>query len=358
MVDRRRCALLGAVFLLAAAVSACGGEPEPPAPTVGTVEVEHRLDEYLGRVASLLRPDAQVSEPVHARAAGCPGGADWAVVPRAQVTATAGELTEKLFDDLQTWLSSSGFEGVYDGDNWHPGKPADFKELDGRQRDGIRVSVRLERDAPRFTVAVTGPCAWPADREGGPPAGRLAPLGAPPALTSSIGTATYVDPESCLSPKLFTYNTAAPAYAGAGPHPMVLSVYEGIRRFDSPTFLYDQLSLSSGWQPDDVHQAQLVACVHVAKSGAGHKISCSYTTELGYGGGGSPYDFQLFDGTYHVTVRTARTGEVVGDFTLPGTLDDEKSCPYRIENYVPVLARGLDDTALERALRPWYEGRR
>ncbi|MFI5607485.1 hypothetical protein [Amycolatopsis sp. NPDC051903] len=41
----------------------------------------------------------------------------------------------------------------------------------------------------------------------------------------------------------------------------------------------------------------------------------------------------------------------MGNFSLPGTSSGEKSCPYRIENYLKPLARGLDDDALERALR-------
>jgi hypothetical protein len=326
---------------------------------VSTLEFEHRLDEHLSRFVSLLQPDAQVSAAAHSRAQGCDGGPSWAVVPRAEVTVNAGAQAEKLFDDLQDWMGRNGFDGLYDDDSWRTANPTDFREVKGTHTDGTQVLEHLNRDAPQFTVTVTGPCTWPPDRSGGPAPGRLAPLPAPSKPTSSIGPTSDVDPETCLSPKLYVYNTTAHAFAGPGPHPMVMSVYTGIKKYDSPTFLYDDLYLPYGWEPDDEHQAQLVVCVHVNTTrDTGRKVSCNYTADVLGRGSGVPYDFEIFDSTYHVTVRDARSGAVVGDFSIPGTLDDEKSCPYRMQNYLEPLARGLDDNALEQALRPLYESTR
>lgn len=356
-----RRALLGTLLTPALLASACSSDdqPELPPPTVGTADFEHRLDEHLSRFASLLQPDAQVSAPAHSRAEGCDGGPSWAVVPQAEVTVNAGAQAEKLFDDLQDWMSRNGFDGLYEDDGWQTGNPAGFREAKGTHTDGTQVLEHLDRDAPQFTVTVTGPCTWPPGRPGGPAPGRLAPLPAPSEPTSSIGPTSSVDSETCLSPKLYVYNTSAPAFAGPGPHPMVMSVYTGIKEHDSPTFVYDNLYLPDGWDPDDEQQAQLVVCVHVnTTSDTGRKVSCNYTTDPLGRGGGVPYDFEVFESTYHVTVRDARSGAVVGDFSLPGKLDDAKSCPYQLQNNLAPLARGLDDNAFERALRPLYESAR
>lgn len=359
----RLSALLVPVILL----SACAAdEPEPPAPTVSTQEFEHRLDEHLSRFASrMLEPEAQVAVPIHSRTEGCAGGPSWGVVPRAEVTVTAGDQAEKLVEDLQTWMGGNGFSGVHDDEDndWHTGNPADFREVTGAGADGTAVLVRLTRNAPRFTIAVTGPCTWPPERDGNPPrSGRLAPLPAPSAPWSAIGVGSLTERMTCRSPKLWVFNDAAPPFTGPGPHPMVIAVYTANTEPENPPFLYSDVHLPIGSRPGDEHQAQLVVCVHVATTrDTGHNVSCNYTTNYPIripGGSGVPYDFEVFESIYRFTVLEARTSAVVAEFTMPGTLDDKQSCPYNMQNYKEPLARGIDNHTVEQHLQPLYESAR
>jgi hypothetical protein len=337
--------------------SACtsDGPPEPPAPEVSTVEFEQRLDEHLSRFASFLQPDVRVSAPIRSRAQGCAGAPSWAVVPRAEVTVQAGGQAGQLFENLQDWIGRNGF----DGPDLYPGNDRDVQ---GRHTDGTQVVVHRDDGAPQFTVTVTGPCTWPPDRAGAPASGQLAALpkpAKPVSILDSVRSDIRVDPRVCLSPKVYVYNDSAPAFTGRGPHPMVMSVSGGEQKF-----LHSELYLPGGWEPEDKHKAQLVVCVQVTTIGkAGRKVSCNYTDlslpSLGpLGDDGSPFNFQIFKSTYQFTVRTARNGAVVKTFTLPGTVSDEDSCPFRMEGYLKPLARGLDDKALERALRSLHQSPR
>jgi hypothetical protein len=250
-------------------------------------------------------------------------------------------------------MGRNGFEGLYNGGNLYPGN--DW-EVTGRHTDGTQVVVHRNDGAAQFTLTVAGPCTWPPDRAGAPASGQLAAL---PKLTkpvSSLSTSmgdVHVNPNVCRSPKVFVYNDSAPAFAGRGPHPMVLSVSG-----DEQKFLYSELYLPSRWEPEDKHKAQLVVCVQVSTIGkTGRKMSCKYTDPalLGFGGDGSALDFRIFKSTYRFTVRSARNGAAIRTFTLPGTSSNEDSCPFWLDNYMKPLARGLEDTALERALRSLYQ---
>jgi hypothetical protein len=355
--SRKLGVLLVPMIMLAACTAA---EPEPPAPVVTTQEFEQRLDEHLTRFASqVLEPDVQVSAPAHSRTAGCARGPSWGVVPRSETTVTAGDQAEKLLDDLQTWMLDNGFDGLFDADDneWRAKRGGVFRELTGTSADGTQVIVRLPRDSPQFTITVTGPCTWPPDRDGGPsPSGRLAPLPAPSAPRSTVGS-HYRDPKPCLSPKLYVFNGSAPAFTGPGPHPMVLADYTGTKEFDDPTFLYSEPYLPFGWEPDDQHQAQLLVCVHVTTTRAvWRKITCNYTNMPDLGS--APYEFDLLESIYRVTVREARSGRVVSETSIPGTVGDETSCPNRMDNYLRPLALRLDGKMLEQYLRPLYESAR
>ncbi|WP_020672488.1 hypothetical protein [Amycolatopsis nigrescens] len=344
------------VIVLAACTVA---EPEPPSPAVTTHEFEQRLDEYLNRFAShVLAPDAQISVPAHTRTAGCADGPSWGVVPRSETTVTAGDQAEKLFEDLQPWLQRNEFDGLYDGETrWQTGQSGEFRELAGTNADGTKVLVRLTRNNPQFAITVTGPCTWPPDRDGGPPtSGRLAPLPAPSAPVSTIASGSYVPPETCRSPNLHVFNSDAPAFTGPGPHPMVLADYAGIKDAEPPTFLYGKFRLPYDWEPEDEHQAQLVVCVRATITrDTGRKVTRNYTFDIVRGGSGLPYEFDVFDSVYLVTVREARTGRVVGESSIPGTVSDENSTPSDMQDYLRPVAVGLDNKSLERFLRPFHE---
>lgn len=89
-------------------------------------------------------------------------------------------------------------------------------------------------------------------------------------------------------------------------------------------------------------------------------MTCGYRSSeaIAFGGDGSPYVFDVFNSVYHVTMRETRTSKAVGEITIPGTLSDEASCPYRMETYLRPLALGLDEARLQRELRPFRESSR
>jgi len=340
--------LLTAVVLASACTTDQDRPPEPPTPAVSTVEFAHRLDEHLARFASLLQPDARVSAPVHTRVQECAGGPPWSVAPRADVTVQAGDQSRQSFENLQSWMTGNGFDGLFDGVNLYPGN--NWK-VDGTHTDGTTVVEQLTDGASQFTVTVIGPCTWPPERPGGPAAGRLTPLAKPSEPVSLLdGRGGFgIDSAACRSPKMFVYNDNARAAAGRGPHPMDMAVYA-----DSRDFLYEPPTLPERWKPEDESRVQLIVCVRVKTiGGTGRKINCYYTDPV-FPGDGTPYDFKIVKSTYEITVRSARTGALVRRISLAGTLNDKESCPFRLEDYQERLARGLDDKALERALRPLY----
>ncbi len=360
----RKCGVLPvAVIALAAACTAAEPAPAPPDPVVTTREFEQRLDEHLARLASqVLQPDAQVSVPASSQTVGCAGGPSWGIVPRSEITVTAGDQAEKLLDDLDFWLSNNGSKdrSIAGRDR----QTGDVRELTDTREDGSRVVVRLTRNSPQFTITVTGPCTWPPSRAGGPaPSGLLPPLPAPTGPSSTISPQHFgdVDSRACRSPKLYVFNAKAPAFTGPGPHPMVLANYSRTTKIDAPAsavFMYRDSSLPYDWQPRDHRQAQLLVCVEATTTrDTQRKITCNYSSGSVAlpGDEGLPHEFDVFDSVYRVTVREASNGRVVGESSIPGTVGDEDSCPGKMASYRRPLALGLDDKALERYLLQFYE---
>jgi len=351
--------------LAAACTTAEPAPPPPPDPVVTTHEVEQRLDEHLSRFASLvLQPEAQVSVPARSQSMGCAGGPSWGIVPRSEITITAGDRAEKLVEDLAFWLPNNGSQT-----RTAPGRDrltGDLRELTDTRTDGSQVVVRLTRNSPQFTITVTGPCTWPPSRAGAPPpSGRLPPLPAPTGPSSTlVATSSYgeVGARPCQSPKLFVFNTTAPAFAGPGPHPMVLANYSRTSTINpaaaSAAFLYRPSSLPLDWDPRDRRQAQLLVCVEASITrDTQRKTTCNYTsgTVALPGDEGLPYEFDVFDSVYRVTVRTANDGQVVGEASMPGTVNDELICPQKIASYFRPLALRLDHKALERYLLQFHK---
>jgi hypothetical protein len=330
--------------------------PEPPAPVVTTQEFEQRLTEYLSRtVTGALEPEAQASPPSHSRHVGCAelpgGGPTWGVQPRAEMTVSAGEKSEKYFEDVDTWLLREGF-----AENWvRPGidTSADVWRA-GMHENGTRMIMEMARGSGRFTVAFIGPCTWPSDRPGGPPStGQLPPLPPPP---GPVGTRDVIITSPCRSPKLFVYNRTSPPFAGRGPHHMAMVEYS-----DEESLKYDVILPPDGFgirsgQAADLNshdRVQLLVCVRVAVTrDSGQDVTCNYANEQDLWSEGDPFTFDLFESVYHVTVREARSGRVISEFTVPGRQGAKDSCPYRMTGDDRKLARGIDEAAFHRRLRP------
>ncbi|GAB3967781.1 hypothetical protein V1634_11945 [Plantactinospora veratri] len=358
--SRRFGTALCGVLVLAGCTDDTG--PEPPAPVVTTQEFEQRLTEYLSRaVNGALEPEAQASGPTHSRTVGCgdlrEGGPAWGVRPRAELTVSAGEKAEKYLDDLDTWMIGEGF-----GERTkrvRAGSPADVREITGEHDDGTELLMEMALDSGQFTVSLTGPCTWPPDRPGGPPSsGRLPPL---PPPSGPMGTGSDADPAPCRSPKLYVYNRTSRPFAGRGPHLMAMVRYSDEREME-----YTEFSLPRAWEPRyapgtsrrNLDEVQLLVCVRVtATRDSRQDVTCSYASERALLAGGSPFTFNLFESVYHVTVREARSGKVVSEFTVPGRQRGEQNCPYRM-SYNRKLARGIDEATFQRRLRPLVEARR
>ncbi|MDW5325491.1 hypothetical protein [Plantactinospora sp. KLBMP9567] len=348
------------VLVLAGCTEETG--PEPPAPKVTAQEVEQRLTEHLSRaVNGALEPEAQATAPTRSRTVGCGdlpgGGPTWGVRPRAELTVSAGERAGKYLDDVDTWMIREGF-----GERtkrWRVDTPADVQEITGEHDDGTELLMEMARDSGKFTVGLTGPCTWPPDRPGGPPSsGQLPPLPAPSGPTSTRSEDS-VDP--CRSPKLYVYNLTSRPFAGRGPHLMAMVGYS-----DEKEMEYAEILLPRAWEPRyepgtserNLDQVQLLVCVRVAATRDSRQdVTCNYASEQALLGGGRPFTFDLFESVYRVTVREARSGKVVSEFTVPGRQGAEDSCPFRM-NYNRKLARGIDETAFQRKLRPLVEARR
>ncbi|MEO3925401.1 hypothetical protein ABGB07_16250 [Micromonosporaceae bacterium B7E4] len=337
--------------------------PEPPAPVVTAEEFAQRLTEHLSRaVSGALEPEAQASPPSHSRTVGCADadlpveGPSWGVRPRAELAVSAGEQAEKYLDDVEIWMLREGF--AEHNKRLRAGTPADVREITAVHEDGTRLLMEMPLESGRFTVALTGPCTWPPDRAGGPPAsGQLASLPAPSGPTQTRSESA----EPCRSPKLYVYNLTSRPFAGPGPHLMALARYSDEREME-----YAEILLPREWEPRyepgtssrDLDQVKLLVCVQVAATRDSRKdVTCNYTSELAAPGGGRPFTFDLFESAYHVTVREARSGRMVSEFTVPGRQGGEDSCPFRM-NYNRKLARGIDETVFQRRLRPLVEARR
>ncbi|MGK5674581.1 hypothetical protein ACSNOB_17295 [Micromonospora sp. URMC 106] len=336
--------------------------PEPLAPVVTTQEFEQRLTERLSRaVSGALEPEAKVTPPSHSRSVGCAelpeGGPTWGVRPRAEMTVSAGGKAEKYLDDVDMWMLREGF--AEHTKRWRIDTPADVREVTAEHEDGTQLLMEMARNSGTFTVVLTGPCTWPPDRPGGPPSsGRLPPLPPPPGPTQTRSEALN---DACTSPKLSVYNLSSRPFAGRGPHPMAL-----VRYSDERSMEYAEFFLPDGFAPRyqpgtfrrNLDQVQLLVCVRVtATRDSRQDVTCRYASEGALLGGGRPFTFDLFESVYDVTVREARSGKLVSRFTVPGRQGAEDSCPYRM-SYNRKLARGIDEAAFARGLRPLFEARR
>lgn len=357
--------IMTAALLCTVLSSACTAAPEerrPPEPTVTAQEWEQRLIAHLSRfVTEILEADAHASKPAVSRTTGCgdaPGdGPAWGVVPRAEVTVSAGKRARKYLDDVQQWMYNNGF------DNVEHDRKGSAEQLTGVHEDGTRVHAKLPVKvvkknlvvSPVFTITVTGPCAWPGGRPGGPPpTDRLRVLAPPSGPTEGKWNVE----EACKSPRIAIYAEDAKPYAGHGPHLMTLVSYT-----EEDPLVFSVSSLPGNWEPDDIDwdprnrdEVQLLVCVRAqTKRDSGRNATCHYSYSSMPTGPGAPYTYDVFESVYHIVVREARNGRKVKEFTVPGVQGDEESCPYELDNRTRRLARGIDVEALHRKLRPLLE---
>lgn len=111
---------------------------------------------------------------------------------------------------------------------------------------------------------------------------------------------------------------------------------------------------------DDVALVHLIACVVPRPSGAKRTITCSYGTTFSTGSrSGTPLMFEIVDGDYLVTMRSAATGERRGEFAVPATASDADSCPGVLGDAAPrptTLMRGIDGTRFQEGVSPYVRG--
>lgn len=339
--------------LCAAVLAGCGDsapeqpEARPPEPTVGVADFEQRLIEHVRRFGdAVFEPEADVAPPTVTTTAGCPGGPAWGVVPHAESTVKAAAPPRKQLQDLVNWLLRNDFDQDIDTKSTVP--PDVDRTL--VHPDGTRLHLTVPQGEPPLTMALTGPCSWPADRPGGPAPGGLKPLRAP------SGPMSAGPHEMCSSPRNYVYNRDAPAFAGPGPHPIALIDLDDKDGPEKPGY-----PLLPGWEPrrpgkPDIETAkvQLIACVHSKELLEGaQEVTCRFDE--------GPLTFTLLEATYQVTVREARTGSEVAAVTLRGTQTGAQSCPAAViyrKGVTPRLLRGVDVAGFRGMLRPLIEGSR
>jgi hypothetical protein len=109
---------------------------------------------------------------------------------------------------------------------------------------------------------------------------------------------------------------------------------------------------------DDVARVHLIACVVPRPAGATGRITCAYGTGHSTGSrSGMPLMFDIVEGDYLVTMRTASTGETRGEFAVPATATDADSCPGVLGNTPhPTLMRGIDGAKFQEGVATYVRG--
>jgi hypothetical protein len=335
-------------------LTGCDGAPasQPPAsrgrlPTVGTAEFEQRLTDHIHQFdTAVYAPEDKVAPPSVTTTAGCPGVPSRGVTPRAETTVSGPDEPSKQLQDLADWLLRNDFEN----DTSTPTDKPPTEERTYTHPDGTHLRVDIPPVTPQLTMVLTGPCTWPATRPGAPPPGRLTPLPAPSGPMSADGN------DDCDSPRDYVYNTAAPPYAGPGPHPVALIDLDrdaGSAGGSGPE--HPAYPLLPGWTDSNTNEVQLIVCAAAEQTPGGQdqQVTCQYDE--------GPVTFDVLDATYRITVLEAGTGAKVAAFTLHGTESPKQSCPAAVsvyDNVAPTLLRGIDVAGFQNDLRPLIENAR
>lgn len=152
-------------------------------------------------------------------------------------------------------------------------------------------------------------------------------------------------------------NPSGPAYAGPGPHRVVVGAFDTPAADGLPHAGADEFSLPRSWVSfgsdhllQDPSHAQLIVCLTaMRKTGTKAIGTCTYDSAEG----------EVYPVTYTFEVFEARTGRRVAQTTMPGD-DTAAACPSEVE-YVagdPVVPIGqaLKDETFQSWLRPFVLG--
>lgn len=175
------------------------------------------------------------------------------------------------------------------------------------------------------------------------------PTAPPKKLSSEEAHAT--NRAACEQPKSRVYNPTSPPYAGPGPH--YIDVYEMSstnRRMQHGVIVAGAAKvLPPGSTLDfDRNLIQLLACVVPVLGKRAGKVTCQFDQ-----GVAKSRTWPLYEASYRVTVREARSGREIKVVTLPGTKSPEESCPgFATDDPGTVVARSLTGDVLDNALRP------
>ncbi|WP_405064183.1 hypothetical protein OG474_21735 [Kribbella sp. NBC_01505] len=338
---------LAALMLCALALASCGEKPPPTGPSIRLQDVADRLvtytlrieDEALTRDASTQHtPMVDSDIPLRAvttypspPAPDCPG-----VGSIAKTEFSIGDTNPATqYGLLRTWLTANRFRVT---EQTVDGQPT----LDGRTSDGFTAAITMIEDDVQ--VVLTSPCGWPADVPGGP------------AQTGTSKPAQKVGPPelACQKPAEYVVSLSGPQYRGPGSH--LIAVATSLPDTTAATTIFPP----SGWGAErgtsgdlDRRRVQLVACVTGTATAGSRPVSCKYdrpqpkTLTLG-----------VREAKYDVVVRTARTGQQVGRFSVRGTQSDQDSCPSTLIDNTTELLRGIDLEAFEAKLRPFVTTRK
>jgi hypothetical protein len=133
--------------------------------------------------------------------------------------------------------------------------------------------------------------------------------------------------------------SAAPAYAGSGPHP--IAVFLSSAPADSvPSALPGP---ASRWLPDSTKNVQLIGCVQLSDKGPKSDVTCAYNFL------GAPGPVPVFNGRYTITVYDLREHRKIASIEATGT---DHSCPKKIP-VIDTLFSGLTAARLNKLLAPY-----
>lgn len=140
--------------------------------------------------------------------------------------------------------------------------------------------------------------------------------------------------------------TAAPAYAGSGPHPIAVFLGDADLSYDSGT----------EWLPDNPASVQLIACI-TQTDGRSTGKTCDYggyTFTLGGSGGYQTKQVTVVNGLFRITVYQARTRQKIGTAEITGA--DTSVCPKTIDPHAPdTLNSTFTNAQLQRVLNPYVD---
>jgi hypothetical protein len=133
--------------------------------------------------------------------------------------------------------------------------------------------------------------------------------------------------------------SAAPAYAGSGPHPIAVFL-SGAPADSVPSALPEP---ASQWLPGSPAKVQLVGCVQLSSKGPKSGLTCVYNLI----GTGAPVP--VFNGRYTITIYDLREHRKIVSMTVTGV---DHSCPKKIPVIDTIFSR-LTATQLDKLLDPY-----